>query len=288
VPDMQLLTAALAGCEDWAVPHAGVVIVAAGTVVARHGETERVLPIASLAKPLAAATVLLEVQAGHASLDEPAGPTAEQGATLRHLLGHAAGLGFEDGERTMAPGARRIYSNWGYEVAAALVADRAGVPFADLLRERLTGPLGMHDTALDGSPAHAVTSTVEDLARFVSELLAPTVLDATTHQLLTTAAYPELDGVLPGFGRQRPNGWSLGLEVRGAKDPHWSGTRLASQAVGHFGRTGSLLWADPTRQVGLATLSGRDFGDWARDAWPQLNDRVIDAFDATDAPGTSD
>jgi len=281
VEDSDALERALAGCQEWEVPHAGVVVVDGATVLGRHGDTRRVLPIASLSKPLTAATVLLEVRSGRADLDEPVGPTAAEGATLRHLLAHAAGLGFERDERTMAPGTRRIYSNWGYEVAAALVAERAARPFAELLRERLTGPLGMQDTDLGGSPAHAMTSTVEDLARFVRELVAPTLLDTTTHELLTTVAFPGLDGVLPGFGRQRPNDWTLGLEVRAAKDPHWSGARLSTGSVGHFGRTGSLLWADPERGIGLASLSGRDFGDWARDAWPAMNDRVLHAIDRT-------
>jgi len=261
----------------WDVPHAGVVVAGRDGVLAEHGETARVLPIASVAKPLTAATVLVAVASGELDLDEPVGPTAAQGATLRHLLAHAGGLGFELDERTMAPGTRRIYSIWGYEVAAAHAAGRAGRPFAALLREHVTGPLGMDATTLDGSPAWAMTSTVSDLARFAAELLAPTALPTEAHALLTTPAFPELDGVLPGFGRQRPNGWTLGLEVRGTKDPHWSGTRMSPRAVGHFGRSGSLVWADPDAGVALASLSGRDFGDWARPEWPALNDEVIGA-----------
>jgi CubicO group peptidase (beta-lactamase class C family) len=278
------LTQALTLIDAWDVPHAGAVVVDADGPLARHGETDLVLPVASLAKPLTAATVLVEVAAGRLDLDEPAGPTADQGATLRHLLAHAAGLGFEQDERTMAPGARRIYSNWGYEVAAEIAAERAGMPFADLMRERLTGPLGMTSTTLDGSPAHAVMSTVEDLARFVSELLAPRGLDPEVQALLTTPVFPDLDGVLPGFGRQRPNGWTLGLEVRGTKEPHWSGERLSRRAVGHFGRTGSLLWAERDAGIGLATLSGVDFGDWARVAWPALNTAVIGAAERSVSP----
>ena len=175
----------------------------------------------------------------------------------------------------MEPGRRRIYSNWGYEVAATHAAERAGMTFAELLEERLAGPLGMTSTTLAGSPAHAMTSTVDDLVRFARELLTPVVLDRDTHARLTEPTFPELDGVLPGFGRQRPNGWTLGLEVRGTKDPHWSGTQLSSGTVGHFGRSGSLIWADPVHGVALATLSGRDFGDWARTAWTELNDAVI-------------
>jgi CubicO group peptidase (beta-lactamase class C family) len=224
--------------------------------------------------------VLGAVAAGDLDLDEPVGPTAAEGATLRHLLAHAGGLGFEQDERTMAPGARRIYSNWGYEVAAAHAADRAGRPFAELVREHVTGPLGMQATVLDGSPAYAMTSTVADLACFARELLAPDALPAAAQELLTTIAFPELDGVLPGFGRQRPNGWTLGLEVRGTKEPHWSGTRMSARAVGHFGRSGSLVWADHEADVALASLSGLDFGDWARSAWPALNDTVIATLSA--------
>jgi CubicO group peptidase (beta-lactamase class C family) len=271
------LEAAVAAIDGWDVPAAGVIVAGRDGVLIARGDTSRALPVASLSKPLTAATVLLEVAAGRLDLEEPVGPTADRGATLRHLLAHAAGLGFEEGDRAMQPEARRIYSNWGYELAAAHAADRAGTPFGDLMRLRLTDPLGMTSTTLDGSPAHAVTSTVDDLVRFASELLAPRVLDATTHALLTQPAFPDLDGVLPGFGRQRPNGWSLGLEIRGVKDPHWSGTRLSPASVGHFGRTGSLLWADPVHGLALATLSGRDFDDWARSAWPALNDAVVDA-----------
>lgn len=269
------LAEVLAQVDTWPVPHAGVVVSDGSGVLGRHGATDRVLPIASVAKPLTATTVLAVVATGALDLDEPTGPTAAQGATLRHLLGHAAGLGFEDGDRTMTPGARRIYSNWGYEAAAAHAAARTGRTFADLLREHVTGPLGMRATELDGSPAWAMTSTVEDLAAFTRELLVPGALPAAVHEHLTAPTFPTLDGVLPGFGRQRPNGWTLGLEVRGTKDPHWSGTRLSARAVGHFGRTGSLVWADPDAGVALATLSGVDFDDWARVAWPALNDAVI-------------
>jgi len=275
--DPDLLDHALAAIDRWPVPAAAVAVARRDGTVARRGDTARPSPIASLAKPLTAATVLMEVASGRLDLDEPVGPTADRGATLRQLLAHAGGLGFEQGDRTMEPGARRIYSNWGYEVAAGHAAERAGRPFPVLLQEHLAGPLGMTATLLDGSPAHAVRSTVDDLLRFARELVAPTVLDASTHALLTEVAFPELDGVLPGFGRQRPNGWTLGLEVRGTKDPHWSGTRLPAATVGHFGRSGSLLWADPVHGVALATLSGRDFDDWARVGWPELNDAVIAA-----------
>ena len=36
-------------------------------------------------------------------------------------------------------------------------------------------------------------------------------------------AFPELAGVLPGFGYHNPNDWGLGPEIRGTKAPHWTG-----------------------------------------------------------------
>lgn len=275
------LARALARVDAWQVPHASVVVVDAHGELGVHGDVDHQLYLASLAKPLTAAVVLLEVAAGRIDLDEPAGPTAEQGATVRHLLGHTAGLGFNEGERTMAPGVRRVYSNWGYEVAGSLASQRSGLTFPDLVHEHLTGPLGMDATEFRGSPAWDAHGSARDLARFARELLSPRVLDTATHHRLTELSFDALDGVLPGFGRQRPNGWTLGLEVRGVKDPHWSGSRLSPTTVGHFGRSGSLIWADPVHRVGLASLSGREFDEWARVAWPELNDAVIDAVAGT-------
>jgi len=72
--------------------------------------------------------------------------------------------------------------------------------------------------------------------------------------------------------------------VRGTKDPHWSGARLSPETVGHFGRSGSLVWADPVQRLGLASLSGREFDEWARVAWPALNDAVVDAVRGESPP----
>jgi len=43
------LADALRQADTWAVPHAGVVVVGRDGVLAQHGETTRVLPIASVA-----------------------------------------------------------------------------------------------------------------------------------------------------------------------------------------------------------------------------------------------
>jgi CubicO group peptidase (beta-lactamase class C family) len=85
---------------------------------------------------------------------------------------------------------------------------------------------------------------------------------------------------VPGFGRQTPNDWGLGLELRDAKRPHWTGTRNSPRTYGHFGRSGTFLWVDPVANIALACLSDREFGDWAKEAWPRLSDAVVEELTA--------
>ncbi len=61
------------------------------------------------------------------ALDEPAGPP---GSTVRHLLAHASGLGFDEGAALSKPERRRVYSNAGFDLLGALVSERTGLPFA--------------------------------------------------------------------------------------------------------------------------------------------------------------
>ena len=57
--------------------------------------------------------------------------------------------------------------------------------------------------------------------------------------------FPGLAGVLPGFRRFDPCDWGLGVEIRGRKQPHWTGAANSPSTFGHFGRSGSFLWVDP-------------------------------------------
>jgi CubicO group peptidase (beta-lactamase class C family) len=87
-----------------------------------------------------------------------------------------------------------------------------------------------------------------------------------------------LDGVLPGYGVQRPNVWGLGFEIRDGKSPHWTGTANAPQTYGHFGQSGTLIWVDPVAELVLIVLTDRDFGEWAKDLWPALADTVLTEY----------
>jgi CubicO group peptidase (beta-lactamase class C family) len=228
------------------------------------------LPWASVTKLATALTVLLAVQRGDLALDDPAGPP---GSTIRHLLAHASGLGPDDASALAAPGRRRIYSNSGFEAVAAETEARTGREFADLMTQTVFDPLKMTGSQLAGSPAHGIRGPVSDLARLGRELLAPTLAPELTAEA-ATVAFPELAGILPGYGRQAPNDWGLGFEIRGRKSPHWTGTTNSPATFGHFGKSGTFLWVDPVAQLACACLTDLDFGEWAA-VWPEFSDAVL-------------
>jgi CubicO group peptidase (beta-lactamase class C family) len=267
------------GCLDvvkeWPVDHAAVAVVDADGVLATTGPDDLVLPWASVTKPVTALTVLTAVDRGEVSLDEPAGPP---GATVRHLIAHTAGVAFDSEQVVGAVGRRRIYSNAGFELLAGHVSARTGRTFADLARERVLDPLGMDATTLAGSPAADGRGPLRDLARFGRELLAPTLVSGPLMAEATAVAFPGLAGVLPGFGRQDPNDWGLGFEIRDGKRPHWTGTGNSPATFGHFGASGTFLWVDPGAGLACACLTDRAFGEWAAQAWPVVSDRVLEEF----------
>jgi len=257
----------------WPVDNAAIAVVGtAGTLASYGPDTD--FAWASVTKLLSALTVLDVVQQG---LVEPAGPP---GSTVRHLLAHASGVAPDDDTVLSAPGRRRVYSNRGFEILADFVAARVGVPFADLLHARVCEPLGLTSTKLEGSPAHGARGPVRDLAALGRELLDPTLIRGDLMTEATQPVFPGLSGVLPGFGRQDPNDWGLGFEIRDAKSPHWTGSRNSPRTFGHFGRSGSFLWVDPDAGLACACLTDRAFGPWASSVWPALSDDVL----ASDLP----
>ncbi|MCW2494301.1 serine hydrolase domain-containing protein [Jatrophihabitans sp.] len=272
------LATALAALDSWPVPTAAAAVIGPGGVLATHGPTEHVFGLASVTKPLAALAILVAVEEEAVSLDDPADEELVPGATLRHLLAHASGLAPERLMRAAEPGTRRIYSNVGIEQAARLVEVGTDMAFSDYLREALAVPLGLTRTTVAGSPARDGRSSVGDLARVAQELLAPAaLLDPSTVAGATSVQFPGLRGVLPGFGPKDPNDWGLGLEIRGGKAPHWTGTTNSPRTFGHFGQSGTMLWVDPVAELALVALTDRDFGPWAAELWPALADAVLAA-----------
>jgi CubicO group peptidase (beta-lactamase class C family) len=263
----------LAQVDGWGAPTvAAAVIEADGRRRAVRGPTDAVLRIASVTKLLTTYAVLIAVEEGSVTLDEPAGPP---GATVRHLLAHASGYGFTGSTPIARPGRRRIYSNTGIEVLARHVEVATAVPFPTYLDEAVLTPLAMTASTLRGSPAHQLRSTVDDLSRFVGELFAPTLVAPATLAEATSVQFPGLAGKLPDVGTFDPLDWGLGFELRDAKQPHWTGTTNSPATYGHFGGSGCFLWVDPVAGRALVVLTDCEFGPWALTAWPALSDDVL-------------
>ena len=229
------------------------------------GRIDHARPWASVSKLTVGIAAMRVVASGDAFLSDPAGP---EGSTLAHLLSHASGLGFEEGDRVVPVGTRRVYSNAGIDcVGDALAPDDP----RGWITETVLIPLGT-DAVLADRISAGVVGTVHDMALLANELLVPTLLTPAQRDTMTTPFLPELDGITPPFGRQRPNWWGLGPELKGQKQ-HWMGNWPAD-SFGHFGQSGALLLCDPTTQLFVAATSTERFGPWAVELWPQWLDAL--------------
>ncbi|BDY32724.1 MULTISPECIES: serine hydrolase domain-containing protein [Mycolicibacterium] len=266
---------ALAVVEDWPVPTAAAAVVGPSGVLASHGDTGKPFALASVTKPLVARAAQVAIEEGVVDLETPAGPP---GSTVRHLLAHTSGVSMNSADPIARPGQRRVYSNYGFELLARAIEDAAGIEFGAYLTEAVFEPLGMAASALLGGAAAAGyggVSTVADLAAFAGELLRPRLVSPDMHADAITVQFPGVNGVLPGFGVQRPNDWGLGFEIRDGKSPHWTGSANSPATFGHFGQSGTFLWVDPVADLALVALTDRDFGDWTYALWPAISDGVL-------------
>ncbi len=271
---------ALDALDDWPVPNVAAAVVGPSGVLAARGDTARQFALASVTKPLVARAAQVAIEEGAVELDTAAGPP---GSTVRHLLSHASGLAMLDDKTLARPGTRRVYSNYGFAVLAETVQEASGIEFSRYLSEAVLEPLGMTATRLDGgaqTAGYGATSTVADLAAFAADLLSPATVSPEMHAEATSVQFPGIDGVLPGYGVQRPNDWGLGFEIRDSKAPHWTGADNSPRSFGHFGQAGTLIWADPVANLALVVLTDRDFGDWALSLWPALSDSVLSKYNS--------
>lgn len=272
------------------------------------GQIDEVFPFASVTKPIVAWSALVAVERGLLDLDAPAGAgtahsaagagtahnavgagTAHSaagamlpGATVRHLLAHASGIAFDSDAVLAAPGTRRIYSNRGIEILGERLQEATATPLERWVETTVLEPLGMSSVLVPGSPAHSGEGTARDLAVFAGELAAPRLISVSLAAEATSVVFPGLDGVLPGYGRQAPNDFGLGVEVRGHKHPHWTGRAGSPTTFGHFGQSGSFIWVDPEARRQAVFLGERRFAAVHKDAWPDLCDQIL-ALEAPDS-----
>ncbi len=255
----------------WPVDHVAAAVVVPDGRVATAGPVDKRFVLASVTKPLFAYACLIAIEEGTLTLDD----ADDEGVTVRHLLAHTSGLPFDDDGTPVALERRRVYSNVGFDRLGRRLAAASGFRPDEYLTAAVFEPLGMTSSSLEGSPAHAGVSTVSDLIRFIAELRSPTLVAPATLAEAISPQWPDLAGVVPGFGRHEPCPWGLGFELRGDKSPHWTGRDNSPATFGHFGAAGTFLWVDPAAEVAAVALTDRRFGPWAATNWPLFADALL-------------
>jgi len=264
--------------------------------------------VGSVTKTMTATLLALLAADGSLRLDDevgrwlPAGPNA--GITLRQLATHTSGLprlapnmrpptvdlanpyaefGVEQAEEGLrqsvaAAGASRLYSNFGYQLLGLVLERASGLPYEQLMTDRLLTPLGMSRSGVgsnaDGIPlpghdhrgelphwdhplaaAGGVEATIGDLARYTSACLCPP--PSPLGGAITAAQTPvEVGGHKALAWRVSDDGirWHTGstggFSAAVLVDP--VRRRAIAMLASCFGRGQSL------RRAGLLTLAGED------------------------------
>lgn len=257
---------------------------------------ERRVHWASVTKLVTALAVFTGIEDGYFALKSTVG---QYSLEVKDLLCHASGLGTGSPggpeliepqyvEPSVPSGTRRIYSNIGFELLGYLLERETTMRLRDYSKERIFVPLGVGDAEfgeelLAGSrgAAFGLVASAEEVAALLSALVFPTIVSDGTLEQLSRPCYPELAGILPGFGRMVPNPWGLGPEIRGTKSPHWTGSAVSPRTYGHFGQTGTFAWFDPATYFFAVFAGTEPFGLWAVRRWPALNDAINAALESS-------
>lgn len=262
--------------EEWPVNSvAAAAITPEG--VTTTGDTSRVYPLASVSKLITAYAILMAAEEGAFALDDsvPAHllPSFDGAPTYRELLSHASGIGFRDWEPEKPPQTKRIYSSAGYEVLARALEENTEIDFAEYVYEGICKPLGI-EIKVEGSAGHGFSASLDSLTALSQEFLHPQLINMQTVEEACTPQYPDLAGIVPGYGRHDPCTWGLGFSLHGGKNPHWIGLEMPDDTAGHFGQSGTFLWIHrPTGRAGLV-LTDEPFGPWAKERWAKFNDSL--------------
>jgi CubicO group peptidase (beta-lactamase class C family) len=273
-----------------------------------------IFDLASITKLFVTTTVLTLVEDGVLSLDEPVAtwlPSFATGertlVTLRRLVTHTSGLpallslwtGWPDRQSRFdairnaplvrTPGTGFEYSDIGYLTVGLLAERVTGRRLPDLVRERVTRPLGLVDTgylppaekldriaateyepdekrgmvrgevhdenswSLGGAVGHAgIFGTAGELARLGEMLRCYGALDGVRVLREETVDQMTRDQLPAGVDP----GFRHGLGVR-IDDPAFMGPLAGNGAFGHTGFTGTSLVVDRDRELVVVLLTNR-------------------------------
>lgn len=279
----------------------------------RHDVTDdSVFFIASVTKAIMATAVMQYVDERRLDLRAPLarylpafGAEGREAVSAWHVLTHTSGLPdippeqLRDERPTYArmveevvrttprwePGTRYEYNSAAWVLLSELMARLSGVPFPDVLEQRLLRPLGMHDTTFDARrlrrrlvavdgisadnrlvgevllwflaratfPGGGMFGTVPDLLRLGWALLAPDGAGPPGPRILSQAtvrrmAQQQIEGIphVAEDGSVTPVQQGIGWR---RSDGGWP---PGEAVLTHGGRSGSRIWVDPERGFAFA------------------------------------
>ena len=218
-----------------------------------------------------------------------------------------------------APGEELRYSNVGYGVIARFIERVSGVPFHEAMREDLLAPMGLADVVIRpddphlsrlshtddpaspgtdiesynsaywrdlGIPWAGLYATTSDVLRFACSFMpgqGRVISDDAASEMTTDQTGGVPGGVNSANVHWASGRWGLGWEVAGDKPRHWTGTLRSPRTWCHWGQTGTLVWVDPDRQLGLAVFGNRTVQTpWplVPPRWSQLSDAIVRLADS--------
>ncbi len=264
--------------------------------------------IGSVSKLLTTAATLRLRERGALDLDAPIGtyladlPADKAALTARQLAGHLAGVRhygrdnyintttYQDVAASLGnilaapliaePGSRYAYSSYGFNVLGAVLQSAGRAEFRTIIRNEVTGPLGMDDTlaeesahppasrvhlyardaegrlvdAADGDltdrwPSGGFLSTAADLARLAAGMVRPGFLSEKSRALLLVSQKTS-DGAETNVSL----GWRIGRDEDGVTFLHHGGETLGGRA---------FLLVYPGQGVAVALLTNVSFAPFA-------------------------
>lgn len=215
-----------------------------------------------------------------------------------------------------APGEELLYSNAGYAVLTRLVERLTGEEFWQVARREVLDPLGLADTVARPGPEleprladladaagpgtdwetynspywrslalpwGGLYGTPQDLVRFAAAFLpsGPRLLSPAARDLMTADQVGGVPGGVESAKVRWPRAsWGLGWELKGDKRRHWTGELTSPATFCHFGQAGTLLWADPRRDLALAVFATRSVArmwGFILPRWARLSNAVVAA-----------
>ncbi|MCG3139832.1 MAG: hypothetical protein HDKAJFGB_00752 [Anaerolineae bacterium] len=215
-------------------------------------------------------------------------------------------------ELERAPRTRVVYGNLGFGLLAMAVERVTQEDFAVALRRLVLNPLGI-EGYLGDEPPRAPVQISDVRSRYANTPYAPfnsryyRSLALPWSQLVTTPAgalrlvrayagkardflsdalrheavqnqTDDLPGGYGGIFEYEKCPWGLGVDLKGAKKPHWTPPSASPRTFGHAGASGCVVWHDPAANVSWTILGTRTADNgWLVRAGPEIGAALLDA-----------